>query len=108
MFKRKIERVSIYNRVERKDDILKKGYIISALGAVGVTAGLLVGNKKKSKQSVKDDNTVDSTLYNAGIPDQISSENEAQLDNAKMVSEGSQYGVQYFNDIEKHIHSKDN
>lgn len=38
-----------------------------------------------------------STLVQAGIPDQVEREDRAQLENAKMVSEGSTFGVNYFN-----------
>ncbi|MUK89571.1 hypothetical protein GMD78_14480 [Ornithinibacillus sp. L9] len=80
---------------------MKKRYVISALGA----AGFLLSNKnvrQKLRQVFNDDEAIESsTILNAGIPDQISSENEAQLDNAKMVSEGSSYGVHYYNDTQQ-------
>lgn len=39
------------------------------------------------------------TLEKAGIPDQMDINDETQMENAKMVSEGSQFGVHYFNEF---------
>lgn len=46
----------------------------------------------------EDDDYFSSTLKNAGKPDEIDSIDRDQLENAKMVSEGSQFGVQYYNE----------
>jgi len=45
----------------------------------------------------KNDNKKNTTFDNAGVPDQSENKDLAQLENAKMVSEGSQFGVQYYN-----------
>lgn len=37
------------------------------------------------------------TFTKAGAPDQLDETDVANLENSKMVSEGSQFGVQYFN-----------
>ncbi|MGM8364265.1 hypothetical protein ACLIBG_02165 [Virgibacillus sp. W0181] len=79
---------------------MKKRHIAS-IGAVSVAAGLWLKNKRKN-------NNKRSTLEQAGKPDQIESEDHAQLENAKMVSEGSQFGVQYYNEAKeaKDLHKK--
>lgn len=73
---------------------MKKRYVISALGAV-TSAGLGYLLLKNTK--VKNKTTYIRTLVNAGMPDQLNAEETDQLENAKMVSEGSQFGVHYFN-----------
>ncbi|RKQ37359.1 hypothetical protein [Oceanobacillus halophilus] len=40
-----------------------------------------------------------SSLELAGKPDQVSESNFSHVENAKMVSEGSQFGVQYYNNL---------
>lgn len=80
--------------------MMRKRYVVSALG-FGV-AGYLLGTKKNNKQeSVNEprDMEEDLTLYNAGKPDQVDDLELDQLENAKMVSEGSQFGVQYYNNL---------
>lgn len=42
-----------------------------------------------------------STLEEAGIPDQLDRTDRAQIENSKMVSEGSQYGVNYYNQFQE-------
>lgn len=39
------------------------------------------------------------SIEKAGIPDQMDIDDQAQIDNINMLSEGSQYGVQYFNEF---------
>ncbi|GAA0613366.1 hypothetical protein GCM10009001_33260 [Virgibacillus siamensis] len=90
---------------------MRKRYIASAVGAVGAgIAGYVLKNeetrtKLKGKvDTVKDkllDNQQDSTLEEAGKPDQLESEVPAQEENSKMVSEGSQFGVQYYNEAKE-------
>lgn len=90
---------------------MKKRYIMSAIGALSasaVVAYVLSDEEKRAKlldvvETVKEKidvfNEVDevSTLDAAGIPDQTSYSNDTLTENADMVSEGSQYGVAYFN-----------
>lgn len=65
--------------------------ILSAVVAV-VTGYLLVKNRSKNEPT-----SFVRTLMNAGVPDQVDELEADQLENSKMVSEGSQFGVQYFN-----------
>lgn len=73
---------------------MKKRYVIPVVGAVA-SAGigyLLMKTSKSDEQT-----TFMDTLAQAGMPDQLNADDNDQLENAKMVSEGSQFGVQYFN-----------
>ncbi|MFS0751973.1 hypothetical protein [Oceanobacillus sp. 1P07AA] len=82
---------------------MKKRYVVSAVGAVGAGIAsyyLMDSNsryklKKMAKSSAKKVNRV---FENAGVPDQSDEQELDQLENAKMVSEGSQFGVQYYNE----------
>ncbi|WP_042145076.1 hypothetical protein [Paucisalibacillus sp. EB02] len=79
---------------------MKKRYVVSALG-LGV-AGYIMGSKaNKNHSSLTESKGIDEdiTFYNAGKPDQVDDLELDQLENAKMVSEGSQFGVQYYNNI---------
>ncbi|HAM82117.1 hypothetical protein [Ornithinibacillus bavariensis] len=78
---------------------MKKGYVISALGA-GI-AGFILGARQLKSQSNSIDMEMDEdlTLLHAGKPDQVDDLELEQLENAKMVSEGSQFGVQYYNEL---------
>lgn len=75
-----------------------KGRLLKSAGTLG--ASVLIGyliNKKLTEDKSKD-HTI---LEDAGIPDQVEHEDMSQLENAKMVSEGSQYGVQYYNEVKE-------
>ncbi|WP_010097919.1 hypothetical protein [Ornithinibacillus scapharcae] len=79
---------------------MKKRYVVSAIG-LGI-AGYLLGTKKSNNHGPTTeprDLEVDLTFSNAGKPDQVDDLELDQLENAKMVSEGSQFGVQYYNNI---------
>ncbi|MFS0672308.1 hypothetical protein [Ornithinibacillus sp. 179-J 7C1 HS] len=81
---------------------MKKRYLVSALG-VGV-AGYLMGTKRVKKHpssEVEREIDEDLTFFNAGKPDEVDDLETDQLENAKMVSEGSQFGVQYYNNIKE-------
>ncbi|MFB4167633.1 hypothetical protein [Virgibacillus sp. JSM 102003] len=91
---------------------MRKRYIASAAGAVGAgIMGVFLNkeenrNKLKEKVShiknkVKGTNHTNSTFEDAGIPDQADNKDPAQLENAKMVSEGSQFGVEYYNEVKE-------
>lgn len=100
---------------------MKKRYIVSAVGgAIGASAaGYLFMNKEgreKLKDNVKSlsnkvkdskDATFDTTLEDAGRPDQTNNKDLAQFENAKMVSEGSQFGVNYYNEVKANIVEKE-
>ncbi|WP_019378704.1 hypothetical protein [Virgibacillus halodenitrificans] len=91
---------------------MKKRFIASAVGATGAIAA--------TGMYLKDENNRDKVMYkakgmknkllnnnlkepfeDAGVPDQSESKDLAQLENSKMVSEGSQFGVQYYNEYKK-------
>ncbi|MEC5422825.1 hypothetical protein QGM71_04845 [Virgibacillus sp. C22-A2] len=95
---------------------MKKRYILSAVGtagAISATASYFLKNKTnrdKLKQKVNRvttkfkmnaDKPNASTFDSAGAPDQTETMDEAQLENAKMVSEGSQFGVHYYNNVKE-------
>ncbi|WP_100011086.1 hypothetical protein [Lentibacillus sediminis] len=92
---------------------MKKSSIFSAVGALGAVGAAAAGyflkdkdNRQKMKeraQQVTDrlknsQKNKDTTFEDAGVPDQAANNEPAQLENSKMVSEGSQFGVQYYND----------
>src|SRR5699024_1625761 len=97
---------------------MKKRYLLSAIGASA--AGYLLINKKNRQKlktnlksllkSVKNTNefSLGSTLEDAGRTDQTNNQDLAQLQNAKMVSEGSQFGVNYYNEVKENIAVKEN
>jgi hypothetical protein len=91
---------------------MKKRYIISAVGASMLGAGaagyFLMNDQQKSK--IKDTmkqftgkNDSGTTFERAGYPDQLDERDYADLENAKMVSEGSQFGVQYYNERQEEL-----
>lgn len=51
------------------------------------------------QRSGKEQTTFAQTFAKAGAPDQMDHMDLAHLENNKMVSEGSQFGVQYFNEM---------
>ncbi|SEQ62426.1 hypothetical protein SAMN05216232_2900 [Virgibacillus subterraneus] len=91
---------------------MRKRYIASAAGAIGAGIMGVILNKEENRNKlkdkvryitnkVKDTNKSNSTLEDAGIPDQTEDKDPAQLENAKMVSEGSQFGVDYYNEVKE-------
>lgn len=78
---------------------MKKRYIIPIAGALAsVGVGYMLKGRNNSSQT-----TLKETLTNAGKPDQVDSYEHDQLENAKMVSEGSQFGVQYYNRVSDNV-----
>ncbi|WP_047981390.1 hypothetical protein [Ornithinibacillus contaminans] len=77
---------------------MKKRYIFSALGAgvAGLVVRTIQQNKRTGHHEIEGE---DATFYKAGKPDQVDTLEVDQLENAKMVSEGSQFGVQYYNHV---------
>ncbi len=75
---------------------MKKRYILPLVGAAA-TIGVSYLIKNKNEDSAK--TTTMNPYIQAGMPDQLDSRDRTQLENAKMVSEGSQFGVQYFNEL---------
>lgn len=94
---------------------MKKRYIATAVGVIstGLIASYLLNDKEsRSKLKVKFNDLKNgilakkeykfySTLEEAGIPDQLDRIDLAQIENANMVSEGSQYGVNYYNEMQE-------
>ncbi len=72
---------------------MRKAYILSTIGASAVVGYMI---KKKLDQRSEKGHTL---LEDAGIPDQTEDHSETQLRNAEMVSEGSLYGVKYYNEV---------
>ena len=52
-----------------------------------------------SKDDKAENERFDTSLEKAGIPGQVDNKDHAEAENADMVSEGSQFGVQYFNHL---------
>jgi len=81
---------------------MKKAIAISALGVAGAlgatAAGYLLNDKAKK---IHQDKQMNKTFEDAGVPDQAKHDDLAQYENAKMVSEGSQFGVQYYNEMKE-------
>jgi len=86
---------------------MKKRYLFSLAAIAGTS--LLYRKKRaredhfdkiaKSKVEQGDHTHLEETIRDAGIPDQTGEKDLAQLENAKMVAEGSQFGVQYYNEL---------
>ncbi|MBR3119995.1 MULTISPECIES: hypothetical protein [Oceanobacillus] len=91
---------------------MKKRYVLSAVGALGAgVAGYYLKDEQnrnkikeaanvvasKFKQNSHSDDH-DHTFESSGVPDQLEEKDLEQLENSKMVSEGSQFGVQYYNE----------
>lgn len=72
---------------------MKNVYILTAVG-LSALAGYVV-MKKVQKKNEKDH----TLLEDAGIPDQVNHQDPEQFSKADMVSEGSLYGVQYYNEV---------
>lgn len=71
----------------------KYTFIVLGLSVAAVGAYLL-------KNTLKQKNTYVSLLDKAGIADQMA-EGNSLLENAKMISEGSSYGVHYYNKLQE-------
>ncbi|HLR22846.1 MAG TPA: hypothetical protein VK100_03885 [Pseudogracilibacillus sp.] len=52
-----------------------------------------------SRDEKEKNESFDLSMEKAGIPDQIESKEPTETENANMVSEGSQFGVQYYNHL---------
>lgn len=99
---------------------LKKHYVATAVGVVstGLVASYLLSDKEKRnklkaklsdfKRGILGESEYEyySTLEEAGIPDQLERIDPAQIENANMVSEGSQYGVNYYNIVQEEENSE--
>ena len=88
---------------------MKKRNVVTKVGArvIGACAAsyFLMNEQQKEKVKYKVMNVTNifsnqsaSTFDKAGKPDQVNDKDLANFENAKMVSEGSQFGVQYYNE----------
>ncbi|MBP1948762.1 hypothetical protein [Virgibacillus litoralis] len=98
---------------------MRKRYIATAAGAVGAGIMGVIFNKEENRNKLKDKvryltdkvkgtNKSNSTFEDAGIPDQAENKDPAQLENSKMVSEGSQFGVDYYNKVKERESEENN
>lgn len=83
------------------------------LFSLAALAGAYYAFQAKSKEDSRFENAarvgvqngreslLDHTIKEAGLPEQMEEQDAAQLENAKMVSEGSQFGVQYYNKLKE-------
>lgn len=81
---------------------MKNKFLISSTSALaGVAVGYMLKRTVDNLNQVDTDSPYyfDQNVDNAGKPDEIDSIERDQLENAKMVSEGSQFGVQYYNEL---------
>lgn len=86
---------------------MKKRYLLSLATLAG--AGIMYQKQRaksnhfdtmaRSKIALGPNAHLDETIKDAGIPDQVEVGDASQLENSKMVSEGSQFGVQYYNEL---------
>lgn len=76
---------------------MRKRVALSALGVAGAIGAAATGYILSNKENKK----TNTTFEDAGIPDQAPNRDLAQLENSKMVSEGSQFGVQYYNEAKE-------
>lgn len=112
MFYKKISGEYIVIKKIGKGDSMKKRYFVSGVGAIGAgVAGFVLKDKdkrdkvmttvKNTTSKLKNKNEKNTTLEEAGIPDESEKKDIAQLENSKMVSEGSQFGVSYYNEVKE-------
>lgn len=112
MFYKKISGEYIVIRKIGKGDSMKKRYFVSGVGAIGAgVAGFVLKDKdkrdkvmttvKNTTSKLKNRNEKNTTLEEAGIPDESEKKDIAQLENSKMVSEGSLFGVSYYNEVKE-------
>lgn len=74
---------------------MRNAYILTAIGASTLVGFVVV---KLIRKNVEHNHTL---LEDAGIPDQLDDQDLAQASKADMVSEGSVYGVQYYNEVKE-------
>lgn len=91
---------------------MKKRYLLSGASIVGAgAAGIILKDKntrdklksivKSTTSKIKNMDSDNTTLEDAGVPDESEKKDIAQLENSKMVSEGSQFGVNYYNEMKE-------
>lgn len=92
--------------VEGRITELRKRYLLAAAG-LGAVVGYVLMNEENRKNLIEKINLLInnkntySKIEDVGMPDQINNNELEQLEKAKMVSEGSQYGVQYYNEVKE-------
>jgi hypothetical protein len=77
---------------------VKKEYVLPIISSL-LTLGMYCLLKRKDDNPSQDSFYL--TLEKAGHPDQLEGNEIDELENSKMVSEGSQFGVQYYNKTSK-------
>ncbi|MCA0969415.1 hypothetical protein LCM20_02275 [Halobacillus litoralis] len=93
---------------------MRKRWLVTAVGAVagGAIAYFMKDEEKRGKVVDKAKSLQDSLNTKADMPVEEAGKPEvSNLDNADMVSEGSQFGVQYYNELtekEREILEKSN
>lgn len=73
--------------------------MLPVIGAVAALGTKLILKNRNSNEGT----TLMHTMRNAGKPDEVDSLERDQIENAKMVSEGSQFGVQYYSDAKEEV-----
>lgn len=100
--------------IRKDDDVVRKRWIATAVGAVagGAIAYLLKDEENRSKVVDKAKNLQDNFNTKSDMPiEEAGMPEVADLENTEMVSEGSQFGVQYYNELtekEREILEKSN
>lgn len=89
------------NFIKEGEKVRNKILISSTSALAGMAVGYMLKKTKNNLTNVPEDDYryFNQTVDNAGKPDEIDSLEKEQLENAKMVSEGSQFGVQYYNEL---------
>lgn len=77
---------------------MRIGFLLLLVSGIGLIAVRLYRKTQHNKYGIFTE-----TIEKAGIPDQMDVETAAQLENANMVSEGSQFGVHYYNEIAEEL-----
>jgi len=78
---------------------MKKRWLFTLLGTMSML--IIMALARKNKGTIFAEYF---PLKSAGQPDQTERMDDTQLENSKMVSEGSQYGVQYYNELAEEDH----
>lgn len=78
---------------------MKKRWLFTVLGTMSMF--MLMAFARRNKGSSFEEYF---PLKSAGKPDQTERADDTQLENSKMVSEGSQYGVKYYNELAEEHH----
>lgn len=80
---------------------MKNSTIMNIVGfsLISVGLGVIIVNEVNVIRKILKQKDYPTTLEDAGIPGQLRVQDKEHMANADMVSEGSQYGVQYYNKV---------